>query len=448
MTCGALLLFLGSVATAAEAPVDVGTVWNFHGSVESRVEGAGGNNRKTFDLMVCLTSLGPTGAQACWVLDERGRGEWPWTGRFGRAAFDGHWQLTSDGPSLLYARDDGRVAIPLVAPLWGAENPLVVGTAWMHENLEYRAEQAARRGERDVWQISASDKYGIKRTLWVDQHSPVAVSMTERVIMGRGEEHQLQVDLIGSEKLAAESLATFQRAFDGLDAVRGKLNLPPDSQEVDWQPKQLKLLERELPKLATQAAGTPLERLVDEAQRDAKLQTGRNDAIAELVAKFVGQGIEEFSLSSSEGDSLSHNELAGKVTVLHFWEYRDQPLKEPYGQVGYLDYLKHLRERDGLKVYGVAVDGRLADESTRAVAQRSVKKLKEFMNLSFPVLLDAGPAIKLFGDPRLHGAGLPLFVVIGRDGKIVHYHVGCYEVKAEQGLAELDAVVGRALDTK
>ena len=45
--------------------------------------------------------------------------------------------------------------------------------------------------------------------------------------------------------------------------------------------------------------------------------------------------------------------------MLHFWEYRDQPLKEPYGQVGYLEFLFQKRKEEGVKVYGVAVDGRL-----------------------------------------------------------------------------------------
>jgi hypothetical protein len=132
--------------------------------------------------------------------------------------------------------------------------------------------------------------------------------------------------------------------------------------------------------------------------------------------------------------------------VLHFWDYRDEPLKEPYGQVGYLDFMYHRRKPAGLQVYGIAVDGRLADEKTRGAAERGVRKLKSFMNLSYPVLLDSGSLIKQFGDPRLLGASLPLFVVIGPDQKIIHYHVGHYEVHQDQGLKELDQVVLKALE--
>ena len=79
---------------------------------------------------------------------------------------------------------------------------------------------------------------------------------------------------------------------------------------------------------------------------------------------------------------------------------------------------------------------------------RSVRKLKAFMTLSYPVLLDSGALAKQFGDPRIVGASLPLFVVIGPEAKIVHYHVGPYDVHQDQGLKQLDEVVAKALETK
>jgi hypothetical protein len=77
-----------------------------------------------------------------------------------------------------------------------------------------------------------------------------------------------------------------------------------------------------------------------------------------------------------------------------------------------------------------------------------VRKLKDFMNLSYPVLLDSGSLIKQFGDPRVVGANLPLYVVIGPDQKIIHYHVGHYDVNQDQGLKELDQIVVDALGKK
>ena len=69
------------------------------------------------------------------------------------------------------------------------------------------------------------------------------------------------------------------------------------------------------------------------------------------------------------------------------------------------------------------------------------------MNLSYPILLDDGTLLKRLGDPRPAGSKLPLFVVVGKDGKIAEYHAGQYDVKANEGLAELDAAVSQALET-
>ena len=184
--------------------------------------------------------------------------------------------------------------------------------------------------------------------------------------MGRGEEYQLKLELVGSEQLSGEPLSALVRAIDQLTALRGKLNLPPQSQEVDWKSEQLDLLREQLPEVADLATATPLEKLVAAARRDLQLQSGRSDAVAELAAKFAGRDVDDFAVKGLGGEELSLADLAGHVTVLHFWEYRDEPLKEPYGQVGYLDFMYHRRKPNGLQVYGVAVDGRLADEKTRA----------------------------------------------------------------------------------
>jgi peroxiredoxin len=86
----------------------------------------------------------------------------------------------------------------------------------------------------------------------------------------------------------------------------------------------------------------------------------------------------------------------------------------------------------------------LDDPATYRRGVQSAKKLKSFMNLSYPVLVDAGEAIQAFGDPRVTGAKLPVVVVIDAAGKVVHYHVGLYEFDRDRGLAELDDAVTKA----
>jgi hypothetical protein len=87
--------------------------------------------------------------------------------------------------------------------------------------------------------------------------------------------------------------------------------------------------------------------------------------------------------------------------VLHFWEYRETPLEEPYGQVGYLDYLSRDLGKQGVVVLGVSVDPRLADPETRRAGAVAARKLRDFMNLSYPILLDDGRLLKRLGDPRV-----------------------------------------------
>ena len=109
--------------------------------------------------------------------------------------------------------------------------------------------------------------------------------------------------------------------------------------------------------------------------------------------------------------------------------------------MGYLDFLYHRRRKLGVEIIGVAVNQSLSDPATAGRGRSSARKLREFMNLSFPVAVDDGSVLKAFGDPREFGAKLPLFVVLDHDGRIVHYHVGFYRIDPDKGLQELDGVL-------
>jgi hypothetical protein len=148
------------------------------------------------------------------------------------------------------------------------------------------------------------------------------------------------------------------------------------------------------------------------------------------------------------GDKFAWDNAQGKVTVLHFWEYREVPLEEPYGQVAYLDFLLRKQMPGAVQMYGIVADERLGQPDTRRMAIQGARRFHAFMNLSYPLLLDGGDAAKQFGDPRVTGAKLPLFVVIDRSGKVIHYHAGFYDVNRDRGLEELDGVVRGALENR
>ncbi len=428
-------------------PLVAGTQLNFRGSVEERADDPA-KGRKAFDLTLWILRQSDAGAELAWLVDERGRGEFPWSERFGRLTLDARWQTAAAGPALLYDRGEGRSVVAIPLPFLASDKPLAAGAAFSEGKLEFQVDKPTKAAERPAWQVSVRDPFGPKRTMKVDRESPLVLALTERLTMGRGDEYQLRLEFVGSEQLGGEALAALVAAIDKLTALRGRLNLPAQTQELNWNKEQVALLHAQLPAVAEAAAATPLARVAAAAARDVQLQSGRNDAVAMLTEKSTQRPVEAFSIKGLGGDALDRAGLAGQVTVLHFWDYRDEPLKEPYGQVGYLDFLYQRRKAAGLRLYGVAVDGRLADEKTRAAAERSVRKLKDFMNLSYPILLDSGELLKAFGDPRLVGANLPLFVVIGPDQKVIHYHVGNYDVHQDQGLKELDEVVAAALQKK
>jgi hypothetical protein len=99
-------------------------------------------------------------------------------------------------------------------------------------------------------------------------------------------------------------------------------------------------------------------------------------------------------------------------------------------------------------VIGVAVNESFADGAKATGALRSVRKLREFMNLSYPIGTDDSTLLAKFGDPRKLGAKLPLWVVINPDGKIAHYHVGYYAIKPDEGLRPLDEAAMKQIKTK
>lgn len=435
-------------ATAVETPkpLEVGTRLEFQGSVALRNDDSAGRARKTFDLTLWITKSDHQNGEMFWLVDERGQGAWPWSERFGRLTFDSRWRPTGRGPSIVYDRGDGRAVVPIVLPLLTPRKKMAPGVKWKDGDFEYQVETPEKDGPAGSWLVTVRNGFGTKRTLSVDRQTPLVVAMNEKVVMNKGKEYDLHVELVAREKTKAEDVARLSAALSALVDLRNHLNQALDSQEVEWKPAQLALLREQLPRLEEVADGTPIERIVASAKRDVELQTSRSGALDELARAAIGKAAAPFSIARlGEGPPLTDGDLRGHVTVLHFWDYRDEPLKEPYGQVGYIDFLHNRRKDPDLQIFGVAVDGRLADEASRPAATRSVRKLREFMNLGYPILLDGGELLKAFGDPRLVGGTLPLVVVLDRSGKIVHYHVGFYAVDMDKGLKALDEVVARTL---
>ena len=95
---------------------------------------------------------------------------------------------------------------------------------------------------------------------------------------------------------------------------------------------------------------------------------------------------------------------------------------------------------------GVNVDSRYAARSQATAANRSARKLTDFMNLSYPIATDDGTLLKQLGDPRAAGGNLPLWIVVDRAGTVRAWKSGYYDVDPRHGLKELRSTVEALLE--
>lgn len=441
------LLVSGAVLEAS--PLEPGTLLTYRGQIVAS-QGEEAATRKQIELTFFVAESSDKGTTLWWSLAEQGRGGFGWTDQFGRLELDARLRMPAGamGPALLYDREEGMSVVPMNLPFLVGPEPLAKELKWEEGGWQYSVEGNEAVGDRQAWQVKVGNRFGRRRNWLVDSASPRILKLREIVFMGQGQEHILTLELASSEKLAADAAQKVATAFTNLAQLRDTLVPQRRSAEIQWNKEKVEQLKGALPPIASAAAATIVERLVSLAQLDARFQSGRNGAVAALQASMIGKPLGEFALEDLERVKVDQATLKNQVTVLHFWDYKETPLEAPYGQVGYLDFLYRKRKGDGVLVYGVAVNSGPNDDDTRRKNRTSARKIREFMNASFPVLLDNGTLIRRLGDPRETGAKLPLFVVIGRDGKISEYHVGLYETGRDQGLTQLDAAVKAALEKR
>lgn len=441
MTCSLSVLLLAS-ALAAPLADDAAMELQYTGVFSKGTHTDEGEGLKRFTLYALLQPASNGTRQLAYVLDERGGGGWAWPERFGAVDLDAQWKPTPASPlKLLYDHAGTPTVIGVACPLFFSPKALKPGLDWVDGKESSEVAGTRKVLERDCWQVDVTTTFGHKRSVWVDRELPVLVSLEERVFIGQGEEHTLRMQLESSKVIEARQLARLQKPWQRLqklqaELLRGDLEFRPELSE-----KQLALASKAIADLEKESAETPFAELVSAIGRDVKLQGQRTDELEKLAQRFVGKPTPELKLQGLNRKPFDSAPLKGKILVLHFWEYQGQPLVEPYGQVGYLDFLYGKRKKLGVEAIGIAVDGRLADAQRAGTALRSINKLRSFMNLSYPIAVDDGTLLGKFGDPRRAGAKLPLWVVIGPDGKVAHYRSGFYKINPDEGLQELDAVL-------
>jgi peroxiredoxin len=397
---------------------------------------------KRFNLYCVAIREHDGGRRIAFHLNERGGGGWAWPERFGAVSVDRQLKpVAAGGIRLLYEYEGNPVVIPLPLPVVAYAATLKDGAKWVEGKETWEVLRTQKVQDRKCWQVQVSTAFGRKRILAIDTESPLAVALEERVFVGQGDEHSLTMHLDSMKLLDADQLSHDTLPLPALLKLQSNLQRLENESRQELTDAQLKIVGDALPQLQKDAADTPFSALVSAINKDLQTQLQRTDEVSKLAEKFVGKPSPKLSLRLTDQSEVASDSLKGKITILHFWEYQGEPLVEPYGQVGYLQFLHSRRQKLGVQVYGVAVDSRIADERAAPAALKSIQKLKSFMNLEYPVAVDDEKLLAKFGDPRKHGARLPLWVVIGPDGKIAHYHSGFYKINPDEGLRELDDVL-------
>lgn len=437
--------------TVAAAPLDSAAGWemNYQGSVTQTRKNTAASGPKEFNAYCLVTPADDAKYDVTFVVDELGGGAWPWPERFGRFTRTTKPAKTEESRmAVLHTHDGHQYPIPLPGPIFQSPKALADGVSFESGKNTYKVSGEKKRLGRDCWRIDVSTNFGQMRTYYVEKETGVVVEATQKVFMGRGDQFQVTTKLVKQQALTADRVKAMQPAATALLRMQEGLKRKQQDTRETLSDAQLKVAGDELKTLPKLAKASPFAPLVEVIEKDVKGQLRRDEDVTALAKRFLGKPASAFKLPTLDVKTIDSKNFKDRIVVLHFWKYHDDPLSEPYGQVGYLDFLNGKRKKLGVDVIGVAVDAALGDPLKKGPTRRAVNKLVEFMNVDYPIALDDEATLKLFGDPRRVGANLPLWVVIDPAGKIAYYKTGFLPVTKERGLEELDDVVIKLIRAK
>ncbi len=348
-------------------------------------------------------------------------------------------------PHLVY-NYDGTIYLINLPPLMTALPAAIApDTTWEHAGWQMTAVEEQTLDGVSVWIVDARERRGRQQSLTVEASSGVTLRAEADVFMGQGDQFRLTLARASSKQLEPAVGTQLSELKGLLLSLQSALKRRPDSHGYELSQRQVDDVLAGIEQTTRLSKGTPLEDLVRRMRTDAEQQQKRLASAASRANELMSSESPAFVLDLMSGTKLDSTSLKGKTVVLHFWDYRDAPLSEPYGQTGYLEFLFNQKKKMNVEVVGVSTNPDLQTAENIGRGRRSARKLSEFMNLTYPIGHDDGALLKSFGDPRDSKGQLPLWIVLAPDGKVAHYHAGFYEVDASQGLKELEAVLSELL---
>lgn len=447
-TRGVAVLALTFANFSIAFPADASLELQYSGRLTKLVRGGEPMPVKQIDLYVLLQESG-SGHKAFYTVTERGGGGWAWPERFGVVTLDERNRRLEGKPAhALHTHEGTRYPVELPTPIFEFADKLTDNATWTEDRFTWTVARGQKIGGRNCWQVTSRDSFGRGQNVFVEKQTGLVVGVDRKIVIGRGDEFQVRLELARTRELSGDVLKKAVSAADSLIELQKELKRPEGTTTPELSKAQIDATEASIAAVVTQSKGTPLESLAVSISRDVKAQSQRAGDVADLIRRIIGSEAPKFSLKTLRKKTIDSASQKGRITILHFWEYKGEPLEEPYGQVGYLDFLSNRRGRFDVDVVGVAVDEAFASPQQSGGAIRSARKLRDFMNLSYPIATDSGAVLKKFGDPRALGSNLPAWIAIGADGKVAHFHSGLYSIKPDEGLRELDAVVVRLVREK
>ncbi|MEQ9411212.1 MAG: TlpA disulfide reductase family protein [Fuerstiella sp.] len=366
------------------------------------------------------------------VLDDE-RDGCPWPESFGQLN-----AADAPRPHLQYDYDGALYSLPLPPVVLDLPDDAAAGSRWMSDSWTFQLVEKVTIEGVSAWNVEASERRGRRLSLSVAADSGILLKGNQDVFMGQGQQFVLTIQQTSSTIVPDDVAEQVGQLQSGLLALQSTLHRRPDSQLAELSPRQIELAAGQFEALSALAKNTPLQESVLRMRRDVDRQQQRVARSMKRQQQLLNSPAPSFSLNLVTSGTLESGSLKGRTIVLHFWQYAEKPLAEPYGQVGYLEFLHNKLQKNGVHVIGVATNPALQQPTSLSSGRRTARKLIEFMNLSYPVGYDDGSLLRAFGDPRDSGGELPLWVVVSPSGQVIHYHGGFYEIDQRQGLKELD----------
>lgn len=340
-------------------------------------------------------------------------------------------------PGIRYVHDGVPYRIEPIA--LGTRREFTEGDTWKQDRRTFRVGGLTRHANRDCRELFVSEGPARNHKLLVDVQDRSLALLTQRVFMGRGDEFRLTLERQPSEPKTAANTKFIAKLTELAAAVKARST--EKTSKSDLSGSQIQVVTAALPQLEKLAAAGWTRKFTKRIAFETTSAMDRSKALAILQGALLGKQLPVFAGTTIDGKTFDSKKLAGHVTILHVWQYRDDPLTEPYGQTAYLDFLADQYSNQPVKVIGVNVDSRYADNRQATRANRSARKLIEFMNISFPVVANDGSLLRKLGDPRSASATLPLWIVIDKRGIVRVWKSGYYNVDSRLGLRELRKTV-------